>query len=84
MTNYPGRKTMNTKPKIERKVLKVFGRVIRPANWLMFLLGVFFVLMAFFQFIFRQIAFIDFLILLATGLALAGQGYGEIKDDEDL
>lgn len=72
------------KPKIERRVLRIFGKVIRPANWIMFLLGVVFVVIAVYQLAWGGASLMDFLILLSTGLTLAGQGYGEVKEDEDV
>lgn len=75
---------MSTKPKLERKVLLIFGRVIRPANWFIFLAG--FALMAIAPVVF-WLANLDPLgsaILFIQGVQLAVEGYGEIKDDEDI
>jgi ABC-type transport system involved in cytochrome bd biosynthesis fused ATPase/permease subunit len=72
-----------TKPKIERKVLRIFGRVYSPANWAIFLSG-FVVLLLAFAMIWVDISakLLAILTLMILGLQLAVDGYSEVKDDE--
>lgn len=68
---------------LKGKVLRVFGLVIRPANWLIFIAG--FLIMGLAPYLWvRGDGFIESLILFVTGLTLVVQGYGEVKDDEDV
>lgn len=68
---------------LKGKVLRVFGVVIRPANWLIFIAGIVIMILAPYLW-WRGDGFIESLILFVTGLTLLVQGYGEVKDDEDI
>ena len=68
---------------LKGKVLRIFGVVIRPANWLIFIAGIIIVCLA--PWLWSQgEGLIESLILFVTGLTLLVQGYGEVKDDEDV
>ena len=69
---------------LKGKVLRIFGMVIRPANWFIFVAGLaLLVLTPILAFTTDQ----DWLtlgILFVQGVQLLVEGYGEVKDDEDI
>lgn len=80
MTNSPGRKMTNTR----RRVLNIFGRVIRPANWFIFTSGIVLMIIAPIVFAVANLDPLGSAILFIQGVQLAVEGYGEIKEDEDV
>lgn len=73
-----------TKPKIERKVLRIFGKVIRPANWFIFIAGFLLLILAPSAFWLFNLDGLGVVILAIQGVQLMVEGYGEIKDDEGI
>jgi hypothetical protein len=69
---------------IEHKVLNVFGRVIRPANWIIFGSGVLLAIAAPFIYALLDQDALTSLILWVQGVQLMVEGYGEVKGDEDV
>lgn len=70
---------------VERKVLRVFGKVIRPANWIIFISGF---LLVFYgaSTLWWEISpkTVGAILIALQGIDFAISGYGEIKDDEDI
>ena len=71
---------MRVVAKAERKVIKLFGRIYQPANWAIFLFGLGFMLSMIARGIWGDFSLEAFM----SGLIIAIQGYGEVKDDEDI
>jgi hypothetical protein len=69
---------------LKGKVLRVFGLVIKPANWFIFLAGVGLMAGAPILWWTTDQDWLTILILFIQGVQLLVQGYGEVKDDEDL
>lgn len=74
---------MGTKTKVERKIIRAFGIVIRPANWTMFISGVAIMVSAPVLGAILDWEFVEGFIVWIGGINLAVEGYGNIKDDED-
>lgn len=70
--------------KLEDKVLFVFGRVIRPANWLIFGAGVVLMFVAPLVFFLLDLDALGSSILFIQGVQLMVEGYGNVKQDEDV
>lgn len=73
-----------SKPAVERRVLRIFGRVIRPANWIIFSAGIVLMVVAPVVFWLSDEGLLTCAILWVQGIQLSVEGYGQIKDDEDL
>lgn len=73
-----------SKPKIERKVLKIFGKVIKPANWIIFSSGIILIFVGLGLLLFSAQDKLTSVILTIQGVQLMVEGYGEVKDDESL
>jgi hypothetical protein len=71
--------------KIERKVLKLFGLIIKPANWTIFLSGLFLIPVGVAS-IWWELStpVIGGVLIALQGVDFLVSGYGEVKDDEDL
>lgn len=65
-------------------MLRIFGKVIRPANWIIFGAGVLLLLTAPFIYVLLDQEALTSLILWVQGVQLMVEGYGEVKDDEDI
>lgn len=70
--------------KLENKVLKIFGKVIRPANWFIFLSGILLMVVAPAVWFFLKQDTLTSGVLFIQGVQLVVEGYGEIKADEDV
>jgi uncharacterized protein involved in response to NO len=70
-------------PPLKRKVLRVFGLIIRPANWFIFIAGIALMLTAPFL-SHLPTAVVGVVILFIQGVQLLVEGYGEVKDDENI
>jgi lysylphosphatidylglycerol synthetase-like protein (DUF2156 family) len=66
------------------KVLRIFGLVIRPANWFIFLAGLALIVLAPVLWLRTDQDWLTVLILFIQGVQLLVEGYGEVKDDEDI
>lgn len=69
--------------KLEKKVLRVFGKVIRPANWIIFISG--FVLVIYgisTLWLDLSVEAIGAILIALQGIDFAISGYGEVKEDE--
>jgi len=74
-----------SKPKIERKVLRVFGRVIKPANWTIFISGVVLIPLGVATIWFKlSLEVLGAILISLQGLDFLISGYGNVKEDEDL
>lgn len=72
-----------TKPKIERKVLRIFGRVIRPANWTIFISGIVLIPVGIATLWFDlSLKVLGAVLISLQGVDFLISGYGEVKDDE--
>ena len=69
---------------LKGKVLRLFGLVIRPANWFIFLAGIALMIGAPILWWTTDQDWLTILILFIQGVQLLVQGYGEVKDDEDI
>ena len=69
---------------LKGKVLRIFGLVIRPANWFIFIAGVGLIIFAPFVWWLMDESWLATLILFIQGVQLLVEGYGEVKDDEDI
>jgi len=70
--------------KAERKVLRVFGRVIRPANWTIFVSGVLLIPLGMATIWWTlSLEVIGAILISLQGLDFLISGYGEVKDDEE-
>ena len=69
--------------KFEKRVLTIFGRVIKPANWFIFLSGIALMVAAPILYIVLDLGF-EVVLFFIQGVQLVVEGYGEIKGDEDL
>ena len=69
---------------LKGKVLRVFGLIIRPANWFIFLAGIALMLFAPYLRFFSYQDRLTIGILFIQGVQLLVEGYGEVKDDEDV
>ena len=69
---------------LKGKVLRLFGMVIRPANWFIFLAGIGLMMFAPALLIWTDQDWLTVMILFIQGVQLLVEGYGEVKDDEDL
>jgi hypothetical protein len=69
---------------LKGKVLRVFGLIIRPANWFIFLAGIALMLFAPYLWFFSDQDRLTIGILFIQGVQLLVEGYGEVKDDEDV
>ena len=69
---------------LKGKVLRIFGLVIRPANWFIFLAGLALIVGAPALWLWTDQDWLTVLILFIQGVQLLVEGYGEVKDDEDL
>lgn len=69
---------------LKGKVLRVFGVIIRPANWFIFLAGIILMILAPVIMWTTGQDWLTVLILFIQGVQLLVQGYGEVKDDEDI
>lgn len=69
---------------LKGKVLRVFGLIIRPANWFIFLAGIILMILAPVLYWTTGQDWLTILILFIQGVQLLVQGYGEVKDDEDV
>jgi len=70
-----------TKPKIERKVIRAFGRMYAPINFFLLVLGLGMTLGFLITFAATSFDF-QWLDKAIGGLLIAITGYAEIKDDE--
>lgn len=69
--------------RLKGKVLRVFGLIIRPANWFIFLAGLALMLTA--PFLSNlPTAVVAVAILFIQGVQLLVEGYGNVKEDEDV
>ena len=67
----------------ERKVLTIFGRVIRPANWAIFISGVVLIPLGVLTIWFKlSLEVIGAVLISLQGLDFLISGYGEVKEDE--
>jgi hypothetical protein len=66
------------------KVLRVFGLVIRPANWFIFLAGVALMVATPVIGALTRPDFLTLCILFIQGVQLLVEGYGNVKEDEDV
>lgn len=74
-----------TKPKLERKVLRIFGRAIRPANWTIFISGVLLIPIGIATLWFNlSLEVIGAILISLQGIDFMVSGYGEVKEDEEL
>lgn len=74
-----------SKPRIERRVLRVFGRMIRPANWTIFIAGILLIPLGISTLWFDlDVKIIGAILISLQGFDFLISGYGEVKDDEDL
>lgn len=69
---------------LKGKVLHVFGMVIRPANWFIFVAGLALMIGAPILWWAADQEWLTVLILFIQGVQLLVEGYGEVKDDEDV
>lgn len=69
---------------LKGKVLRVFGLIIRPANWFIFGAGVVLMIVAPSLLIWTDQDWLTVCILFIQGVQLLVEGYGEVKDDEDV
>lgn len=69
---------------LKGKVLRVFGLIIRPANWFIFVAGIVLMIGAPLLWRFTDQDWLTVLILFIQGVQLLVEGYGEVKDDEDV
>lgn len=69
--------------KLEKKVLTVFGLIIKPANWAIFISGIVLLLAAPVVGWAYRLGFGATAILTIQGLQLMVEGYGNVKQDED-
>ena len=69
---------------LKGKVLRIFGWVIRPANWFIFGAGFLLALGAPVLLFWHGQDPLAVFILFIQGVQLLVEGYGEVKDDEDL
>jgi hypothetical protein len=68
---------------LKGRVLRIFGLVIRPANWFIFVAGLVLMIGAPFLLALNQ-EWLTVLILFIQGVQLLVEGYGNVKDDEDV
>lgn len=66
------------------RVLRIFGLVIRPANWFIFLAGIALMVLSPILWWATDQDWLTILILFIQGVQLLVQGYGEVKDDENI
>lgn len=69
---------------LKGKVLRLFGLVIRPANWFIFLAGVALMIFAPVLWFTSDQDPLTIGILFIQGVQLLVEGYGEVKDDEPI
>jgi lysylphosphatidylglycerol synthetase-like protein (DUF2156 family) len=69
---------------LKGKVLRIFGLVIRPANWFIFIAGLALMVLAPYLWLRTEQDWLTVLILFIQGVQLLVEGYGEVKDDEDI
>jgi len=69
---------------LKGKVLRVFGLIIRPANWFIFIAGLVLMVVAPCLLIWTDQDWLTVTILFIQGVQLLVEGYGEVKDDEDV
>lgn len=67
---------------LKGKVLRIFGMVIRPANWFIFLAGIALMIFAPVLWFTTDQDRLTLGILFVQGVQLLVEGYGEVKDDE--
>jgi hypothetical protein len=72
-------------PKLEKRVLKVFGRVIRPANWTIFISGLVLIPIGVASLWWELgLEVLGAILISLQGVDFLISGYGEVKDDEDV
>ena len=72
-------------PAVERKVLRIFGRVIRPANWIIFISGIVLIPLGIATVWFNlSLEAIGAILISLQGFDFLISGYGEVKASEDL
>ena len=71
--------------KTEHQVLNIFGKVIRPANWTIFISGILLVPLGIATLWWDLgVEMIGAILISLQGFDFMVSGYGEVKDDEDL
>lgn len=74
-----------SRPKVERKVLKVFGKVIRPANWTIFISGVLLIPLGVATLWFElSLEALGAILITLQGVDFLISGYGNVVDEEDV
>jgi hypothetical protein len=71
--------------RLEKKVLTVFGRAIRPANWTIFISGIVLIPLGIGTiWIKLPLEIIGAVLISLQGVDFLVSGYGEVKADEDV
>lgn len=66
-----------------KRVLRIFGRIIRPANWTIFISGIVLVPLGVLTIWFKlSLEVIGAVLISLQGVQLLVEGYGNVKDDE--
>lgn len=60
-----------------------FGKIVRPANWIIFLSGIILFFVATYLWFFTTQDRLTVAILGIQGIQLTVEGYGEVKEDEE-
>lgn len=66
-----------------QKLLQGFSKVVRPANWIIFLSGIVLIFVGLYLAFFSNQDLLTTIILTIQGVQLAVEGYGEVKEDEE-
>lgn len=71
--------------KLERKVLTIFGKAIRPANWTIFISGILLIPIGIATLWWDlPTTVIGAILISLQGVDFLISGYGEVKEDEDV
>lgn len=71
--------------KVERRVLNVFGMVIKPANWTIFISGIVLIPLGISTIWMElDVVVIGAILISLQGVDFLISGYGNVKEDEDL
>lgn len=71
--------------KLEKKVLTIFGYAIRPANWTIFISGIFLIPLGISTIWLKlPLEVIGAVLISLQGVDFLVSGYGNVKQDEDI